>query len=217
MKTKLDKEFDFPSLTNLRSLREESKRRKELEKELDSVSESIDEYIQKFIACSMFKLDSLHDLDAIIAPNDVHKFTLLDISFSNYKKIKTPSSIISEILKVKGVEHCMVWFSKTQRKIDPFKNVIFDDSEPCSIFVDFQNKLMFFIPSSIKPEIRVDYKKNKLVISYMIARVRDSHNGLTLGCQNHPADQIYPWHHRFHMKCTIDIDTLNFESTEQGW
>lgn len=215
MKTKLDKEFDFPSLTNLRSLREESKRRRDLKKELEVVSDSIDDYIQKFIECSMFKLDSLQDLDAVIAPQDVHKFTLLDIPFRNYKKIKLVSEIINKILTIKGVHHCMGWFCKTQRKIDPFKNVIFDDSEPCSIFVDFQNKLMFFIPSTIKPEIGVDHKENKLVIKYnKVTAGRDVYN---MNSWNHPVEQIYPWHYRFHMKCTIDIDTLNFESTEQGW
>ena len=214
MKTKLDKEFDFPSLTNLRSLRDESKRRKELKKELEIVSDSIDDYIQKFIECSMFKLDSLRDLDAVIALHDVHKFTLLDIPFNGFKKLKLASEIISEILKLKGVEYCMSWFCKTQRKIDPYKNVIFEDSEPCSIFVDFQNKNMFFIPSVINPEISVNHEGNKLVITYRRMKAFDPHNSFSW---NHPVDQIYPWHSTFHMKCTVDIDTLKFESTERGW
>jgi hypothetical protein len=214
MKTKLDKEFDFPSLTNLRSLRDEARRRKELKKELDEVTDSIDDYIQKFIKCSLFKLDSLVELDVIIAPDDIHKFTLLDIPFNRFKKIKTPSAIISEILRVKGVEHYMGWFCKTQRKIDPFKSVVFDDSEPCSIFVDFQNKMMFFIPSIVKHIINADHEKNKLVIEYRRTMVFDSYNQSSW---NHPVDQIYPFHHRFYMKCTIDMDTLNFKSTEQGW
>ena len=215
MKTKLDKEFDFPSLTNLRSLRDESRRMKELKKELEIVSDSIDDYIQKFIECSMFKLDSLQDLDAMIAHQDIHKFTLLDIPFKNFKKLKLASEIISEILKLKGVEYCMGWFCKTQRKIDPYKNVIFDDAEPCSIFVDFQNKSMFFIPSVIEnPEIGVNHKENKLVIAYRKMKVGDPYNSFSW---NHPVDQIYPWHYTFHMKCTVDIDTLNFETTEQGW
>ncbi len=214
MKTKLDKEFDFPSITNLLSLRDEARRRRELKDELEKITDSIDSYVDKFIKCSMFRLDKLSDLDSVLSPSDVHKFSLLDISFSNYKKMKLASDIIPIILKGKGVEYCMAWFCKTERKIDLFKDKIFDDAEPCSIFVDFQNKKMFFIPSNVSPEIGIDYKRNELRISYRRHKIFNPHNEFTW---NHPLNDIYPYSHNYHMKCTVDMVTLKSESTETGW
>jgi hypothetical protein len=214
MKTNLDIEFDFHSITNLLALGDEFKRRKELKKKINKISDNIDNYVDGFIKCSMFRLDKLSDLDGIISPDDIYKFSLLNVEFGQYKMMKTASEIISMILRVRGVEHCMTWFCKTQKKMDPFRNTIFDDSEPCSIFVDFQNKTMFFIPSNIDPEIGIDYKLNKLVIKYRRHRFFDPYNEFT---RNHPADMIYPYVHNYHMKCTIDMTTLKSESTEEGW